>query len=535
MTVLLTRKAVLQAKIEDTYDVAVDVGQNDGFLVSNPLFTVRPNVLERNFVRQDLSPMPVIIGRKIASMTFETELRGNGTQNSGFAANAPMIARLFRACGYALGEHPTQSALGPYVVGDPPVDVAWSVPSATAATQVYTATANFGDGDRIGVGGQLYTFKSVLTPAANEVKLGADLATSLANLKLAINAGAGAGSVYATATQKNRYFTATNTGTTLTVTHIVLGTVGNGRPVSYTASGSSAGTWGGATSSGGTSIASNTDVVAYYLTVDTGGVSGAAKITVTSDTQGEGSASATVTSGSPFSLGTKGLTITPTWTGALAQGQQWVLWLLPTGLSLSPVSDDFESLTIVMHKDGVKHVMPGSYGTFEITAQAGNFATVKWTFTGTYTAPVDDANPTPVFERTLPSQVQLARLTVNQFKAIVDKFTFNQGNDIQIRPDVSSSDGYIGVRITNRKPEGGIDPEADLVANQDFWGNMASALRMPFQMRVGNQAGNTVWVFAPNTQYSGMTYTDRNGILAYDAGLRFARSVGNDEFMLFFA
>jgi len=58
---------------------------------------------------------------------------------------------------------------------------------------------------------------------------------------------------------------------------------------------------------------------------------------------------------------------------------------------------------------------------------------------------------------------------------------------------------------------------------------------MPFQMRVGNQAGNTVWVFAPNTQYSGMTYTDRNGILAYDAGLRFARSVGNDEFMLFFA
>ena len=40
---------------------------------------------------------------------------------------------------------------------------------------------------------------------------------------------------------------------------------------------------------------------------------------------------------------------------------------------------------------------------------------------------------------------------------------------------------------------------------------------------------HTVWFFAPNTQYSGLTYADRNGILVYDAGLRFGRSLGNDE------
>jgi hypothetical protein len=148
--------------------------------------------------------------------------------------------------------------------------------------------------------------------------------------------------------------------------------------------------------------------------------------------------------------------------------------------------------------------------------------------------PTDDANPSPTFETTLPSQVQLARLTVAQFQAIVEKFTFNQGNDIQIRPSVNASDGYVGVRITSRKPEGGIDPEADTVANNDFWGQFSAALRMPLQMRVGSVAGNTVWMFAPNTQYSGMTYQDRNGILTYDAGLRFSRSVGNDEIAFFF-
>ena len=411
MTVLLTRLAVLQAAIETTYNTPVALGVGDGFLVSDPKFSLKPNVLERNFVRQDLSPEPIIIGRKIASIEFTTELRGNGLQNSGLIGNAPVIARLFQACGYALAASATPSAFGPYIVGDAPTPIAW-------------------------------------TPAAGS--------------------------------------------------------------------------------------ATNTDVIAYYLTVTTPGISGTAKITVTSDTTGEGSAAAFVTTATAIDLGTKGLTLTPVFTGSLVAGQQWVIWLMPPGLSLTPISNAFQSITMALHMDNVLHSMPGAFGTFEITAQAGNFAMVKWTFTGTYVEPTDDANPSPTFETTLPSQVQLARLTVSQFQAIVEKFTFNQGNDIQIRPSVSASDGYVGVRITARKPEGGIDPEADTVADNDFWGQFSAALRMPFQMRVGSVAGNTVWVIAPNTQYSGMTYQDRNGILTYDAGLRFSRSVGNDEIAFFF-
>ena len=70
MTVLLTRLAVVQAAIETVYATPASVGVNDGLLVSDPKFMVKPNVLERNFVRQDLSPMPIIIGRKVASIEF---------------------------------------------------------------------------------------------------------------------------------------------------------------------------------------------------------------------------------------------------------------------------------------------------------------------------------------------------------------------------------------------------------------------------------------------------------------------------------
>lgn len=335
--ILLTRRAVVQAGVEAVYGTPLTLGANDGVLATDPNYTVDPNVLERNIARDDISPMPIIIGRKLARMEFSTELRGNGREHSGLAADAPAIARLFRACGYLMTASTAPSAYGTFVIGDHPVDV-----------------------------------------------------------DMAIHAGA----------------------------------------------------------------LTNTDVVAYYLNVTTGGPSGTAQITVTSDTIGEGGGPYTVTSGSRLgagalgaeTIGTFGLGITPTFTGNLVLGMRWIIWLLPTGIRLDPISDDFESVTLQMNKDGVEHLMPGSFGTFEITAEAGAFATVSWTFTGTYVAPVDTAMPQPNYERTLPSQVELARLRLDAYNAVVNRFTYNQANDIQIRPDVNSTEGYIGTRIVSRTP-----------------------------------------------------------------------------------
>ena len=120
MTVLLTRKAVLQAALETVFNTPQSVGVNDGFLISNPMFSIQPNVLERNFVRNDLSPMPIIIGRKLAKMEFETELRSNGLSNLGLSANAPLITRLFQACGYTMTQNPGPCVIGPYDFGHEP-------------------------------------------------------------------------------------------------------------------------------------------------------------------------------------------------------------------------------------------------------------------------------------------------------------------------------------------------------------------------------------------------------------------------------
>jgi hypothetical protein len=407
---MLSRRAVVQGIIETAYGDATPVGTNDGILVAEPMYTLDPNLLERDIATPDLSPEANIVGRLLAEMTFRTEMRSNGKSHLGTLVDAPMISRLFRACGYAITASPASSMYGVFDHG----------------------------------------------------------------------------------------------------VHI--------NPATWVTGGS----------------LTNTAVICYFLEVTTAGVSGVAQVTVTSETLGEGTAAAAITTATPISLGTSGGTITPTFTGSLALGQKWTVWALPPGLRMDPISDDFESIHLVMNKDGVVHSMPGSFGTFEITAEAGNYASIAWTFRGKYTNPVDLALPTPLYERTLPAQVELARLRIDSFYAIVQQVTYTQNNEISIRPDVSSPQGYIGTRITSRNPEGGINPEAELVATQDFWGKFAASDRMSYQMRVGTLDGNTVWTFAPGVQYTGMTYADREGILNLDAGLKFPRYRGNDEVMFFF-
>jgi flagellar hook protein FlgE len=86
-------------------------------------------------------------------------------------------------------------------------------------------------GQTVTIGGTTYTFATALNAqsAANTVKIGTDVPSTLANLAAAINLGAGAGTAYSSATvAANASVTASNpTATALTLTAIPIGTAGN--------------------------------------------------------------------------------------------------------------------------------------------------------------------------------------------------------------------------------------------------------------------------------------------------------------------
>jgi hypothetical protein len=100
---LLTKRGLLLAKVETTSgEDALPVPALDAILVAEPNWEPDPQVLERDFVTSDLSKFEHVIGRVISGFSFTVMLAGNDRQQTGLVADAPMIARLLRGCGYAL-------------------------------------------------------------------------------------------------------------------------------------------------------------------------------------------------------------------------------------------------------------------------------------------------------------------------------------------------------------------------------------------------------------------------------------------------
>lgn len=135
------------------------------------------------------------------------------------------------------------------------------------AAQTLTGTDVFSDGETIGIGDRTYTMKTTLSSPAvlNEVLIGASLAASLDNLKLAINGGStayptaadasGAGSTWSTGTVRHeKVIATTNTNTTQVVQAIDPGTDGNKISVSESAANAS---WGAANLAGGVNPVEN--------------------------------------------------------------------------------------------------------------------------------------------------------------------------------------------------------------------------------------------------------------------------------------
>jgi len=92
---MLTKNTVILAKIEGTYGVdPVPTSPDNAILVSSPDLKVDGEILTRDYVRQNMSPIGHVIGKKKVTCSFTCELKGSGT-----AGTAPQVGVLLRACG----------------------------------------------------------------------------------------------------------------------------------------------------------------------------------------------------------------------------------------------------------------------------------------------------------------------------------------------------------------------------------------------------------------------------------------------------
>lgn len=115
------------------------------------------------------------------------------------------------------------------------------------ATGTLTFTDQPLNTETVTIGGKVYTFQTTLTDVDGNVKIGADLATSISNLAAAIELGAGSGTAYAASMTRNPAVEVYSTSGTVLVVKAP-GGVANLIDTTETLTNAS---WGGAVMSGG--------------------------------------------------------------------------------------------------------------------------------------------------------------------------------------------------------------------------------------------------------------------------------------------
>ena len=516
---LLTRKALLLAKIESTPGQdANPTSLLDAVQVQNPVFAIDPNVLERNIVTPDLSPQEHVIGRKLVNMTFEVEAKSNGTAQSGLLADEPKLARLMRGCGY--------ERFG--VNGGTTFDGVADVDPVTDQITLLNHRFKNRDGPvKVTTAGVLPTGLVVDTDYwvividKDNIQLADDKADADTGTPTDITADGTGDSTLENLEQMSRVIDDVDNDKTAPAVYWTRGyRLDANRPPE--------------------SITILTPVL-YTIEVTTGGASATAELLVTNNNEAEDDLSAAVpavyTVDTPLQLGGSGATLHADWAGDLSLGDFWRVMVYPTGMLMVPRSEGFECLTIYLYEDGLLYKSIASQGTFTLDATAGNFGLFEFTFTGQYVAVADVTLPTDeVFETTLPSQIELAILTWDSNITLKsEQWTVDQSNEVVPRPDVNMTDGFAGTRISGRAPAGTFNPEATLVATEDFWGSFAAARAKTFTARIGTVTGNQVILFGPRVQTSDIAFGDRDNIRTFEQDLAFKRFNGDDELEFVFA
>ena len=525
---LLTRKGLLLIKREAVAGVdALPVASLDAIEGFEPEYSIDPNVLERDILTPDLSPVPHVIGRKVASLSFSVEMKSNGAFTGDVVADQTKLQRLMRGCGYAI------SAVNPKATG---------FTTDFATNNNLTMPVTVGDDHRLVTGdGPVQAFLNggtlptglaedvdywVIRIDKNDIQLATSLSNALAGTEIVLSVADADGTLAGVGLIPMSHidFDPGNSALQPSDLKFYRGYEEGQSP--YTEN-------------------SFTAPILYTITVTTGGASGAAQIQITGnndlvDDTTPPVAAFTVTSATQFEIaGTDGSNLwgTMIWTGDLVQNDVYRILVTPIGTVLSPISEDFDCYTLKFYEDGLLYTLLGGQGTFTVDATAGNFGVLEFTFTGQYVAPADAALPTgAVFETTLPQQCELGLLTWgSNVDLVVEQWTFDQANNVVPRPDINKTDGFQGVRITDRTPAGGFNPEATLVATEDFWADFAAALAKVFTARVGSTQGNQVIIYAPRVQTSEISFGDRDEVRVFDHSMLFKRLEGNDESDWYFA
>lgn len=206
-----------------------------------------------------------------------------------------------------------------------------------------------------------------------------------------------------------------------------------------------------------------------------------------------------------------------------------------TSVTYAPISTGFASAYMYNYFDGLLYKMGGAIGNPVLKLPAGQRPMLGLSCMGHAVSALDAAFPSSVtLDSTLPQIVKGSTFTMGGYAAEIASLDMDMQNNIVIPDSVNAADGYGQAQITGRNPSGSFDPEAVLVATNDYWSHWEDGTTKALSIVIGATAGNIMTITAPAVTYRELNQTDREGLLTYEIPFTLARSAGDDEISIAF-
>lgn len=208
-----------------------------------------------------------------------------------------------------------------------------------------------------------------------------------------------------------------------------------------------------------------------------------------------------------------------------------------TSVTYAPVSSSFDSATIYCFYDGTRHKITGARGSVSFNMAAGQFGVMSFNFIGIYNAPDGTAlsGSFTVANQAAALEVNDTNVTTATFHGVtsvrLESFDLALNNELLYKETASNKE----VIITNRAAGGTAVIEAPAIGTTDFFAKAVATATGSSSFVLGATAGNIVTLNAAQTDITGCSYADTNGVIALSMPyLALPTTAGNNEMSLVF-
>ena len=208
-----------------------------------------------------------------------------------------------------------------------------------------------------------------------------------------------------------------------------------------------------------------------------------------------------------------------------------------TSVTYAGVSSSFSSATLYCFYDGTRHKITGARGTVTFNMTAGQFPTASFQFIGIYNAPDGTAvsGTFTVANQAAALEVNDTNVTTCTFHGVssarLESIDLAMNNELLYKETASNQE----VHITDRKPGGTAVIEAPVIGTTDYFAKAAASATAATTIVLGATSGNIVTLGIPQTDITGISYGDTNGIIALSMPyLALPTTAGNNAVSLAF-